>query len=92
LDKIIFSDGTIPGKPAPDIYQIAAKRINLAPKDCIVVEDALSGITAAKNAGAGMIIAIASVESDEFYKNMGCVNQIIHNFDEIDKNLFGIIT
>ena len=25
LDKIVYSDGIIPGKPAPDIYQIAAK-------------------------------------------------------------------
>lgn len=88
LDKIVYSNGKIPGKPAPDIYQIAAKNINLEPKDCVVVEDALSGINSAKNAGIGMIIAIASVEPDEFYQNMPGIYQIIHGFDEIDRNMF----
>ena len=87
LDKIVYSNGKIPGKPAPDIYKIASKNLNLNPKDCIVVEDALSGINSAKSAGAGMIIAIASIEDDDLY-NIPCVNQIIHSFDEIDRNLF----
>ena len=64
LDKIVYSNGKIPGKPAPDIYEIAAKNIGLAPKDCIVVEDAISGIDSAYAAKIGKIIAIASVESD----------------------------
>lgn len=88
LDKIVYSNGKIPGKPAPDIYKIASKNINLNPKDCIVVEDALSGINSANLAGIGMIIAIASVEDDSLYSNLPCVKQIIHNFDEIDRNLF----
>ena len=70
IDKIVYADGKIPGKPAPDIYQIAAKNLNLAPEDCIVVEDAVSGINAAYNAGIGKIIAIASMEPVELYKKM----------------------
>ncbi len=88
IDKIVYSNGKIPGKPAPDIYEIAAKNIGLKPQDCIVVEDAISGINAANSAQIGMIIAIASVESDNLYKSMPCVRQIIHNFDEIDKTIF----
>jgi beta-phosphoglucomutase-like phosphatase (HAD superfamily) len=88
LDKIVYSNGEIPGKPAPDIYEIAAKNIGLNPEDCIVVEDALSGINAANAAKIGMIIAIASVESDNLYKSIPCVKQIIHTFDEIDRNIF----
>ncbi|MBQ9245590.1 HAD family phosphatase [bacterium] len=88
LDKIVYSNGKIPGKPAPDIYQIAAKNINLSPSNCVVVEDALSGINAANAAGIGMIIAIASIESDNLYKNIPCVKQVIHNFDEINRVLF----
>ena len=41
LDKIVYSDGTIPGKPAPDIFQIAANRLRLSPEDCVVVEESL---------------------------------------------------
>ena len=88
LDKIVFSDGTIPGKPAPDIFLIAAQRINLAPKDCLVIEDAIAGIKSAKAAGIGEIYAITSMEPDEFYQNIDGVNKIIHNFNEINRNIF----
>lgn len=88
LDKIVYSNGKIPGKPAPDIYEIAAKNIGLAPKDCIVVEDAISGIDSAYAAKIGKIIAIASVESDDLYKSIPYVDEIIHSFDEIDRTIF----
>ena len=38
-------------KPAPDIYLLACARINLEPSECLVVEDAVSGVEAAKSAG-----------------------------------------
>jgi beta-phosphoglucomutase-like phosphatase (HAD superfamily) len=88
IDKIVYADGTIPGKPAPDIYQKAAKILNLSPKDCIVVEDAVSGIESARSAGIGKIIAIASMESTELYKNIPAVSQIIKTFNDIDRNIF----
>lgn len=87
IEKIVYADGTIPGKPAPDIYLKAAKKLNLNPKDCIVVEDAVSGIEAARAAGIGKIIAIASMESEELYKNIPCVSQIIKNFDEVEREI-----
>ena len=88
VDKIVYSDGTMRGKPAPDIYEIAAQKLNLKPTECIVVEDALSGIEAAKNAGIGKIIAIASMDGKDVYKDITCVSQIITTFDEIDRNIF----
>lgn len=88
VDKIVYSNGKIPGKPAPDIFLIAADRINLPPADCVVIEDALAGINAAKSAGIGKIIAIASMEPTEFYKNISGVSEIIHNFDELDRTIF----
>ena len=83
----MYSDGTIPGKPAPDIFIIAAEKIGLKPQDCLVVEDAIAGINSAKNAGIGKIIAIASLEPIEFYKNIDGISQIINNFYEFDRNL-----
>ena len=88
----MYSDGTIPGKPAPDIFLIAAEKIGLEPKDCIVVEDAVAGINSAKNAGIGKIIAIASLEPMEFYQNMSGLYQIINDFYEFDRNLLEIPT
>ncbi len=90
IDKIVYADGIIPGKPAPDIYLKAAKNIGLNPKDCIVVEDAVSGIEAARAAGIGKIIAIASMESEDFYKQIPAVSQIIKNFNQVDRKLFEV--
>jgi len=87
LDKIVYSDGTIPGKPAPDIFILAAKKIGLKPKDCIVVEDAIAGIQSAKSAGIGKIIAIASLEPIEFYSKIEGISEIIKNFHEFNRNL-----
>ena len=88
LDKIVYSNGLIPGKPAPDIYQIAAKNLHLDSKDCIVVEDAVSGIDSAQAAGIGKIIAICSEEPPEFYKSIPAVSEIITSFRNFDKDLF----
>ena len=39
------------GKPSPQGFLLAAKKLGVAPQNCIVVEDAVAGITAAKKAG-----------------------------------------
>lgn len=92
LDKIVYSDGTIPGKPAPDIFLIAAEKIGLKPSECLVVEDAIAGINSAKSAGIGKIIAIASLEPVEFYQKMEGLEGIIMNFNELDRSLLEIPT
>ena len=92
IDKIVYANGKIPGKPAPDIYLIAAQNLELDPKDCIVVEDAVSGINAAENAGIGKIIAMASMEPVELYKNMLSVGEIITDFNQLDRSQFYLKT
>lgn len=61
--KIIYDDGLRPGKPAPDMYLAAARNIAVAPSECVVVEDALSGVAAANAAGIGYIVAIGPPEA-----------------------------
>ena len=39
------------GKPSPQGFLLAAKKLRVAPENCIVVEDAVAGVTAAKRAG-----------------------------------------
>lgn len=90
VDKIVFSDGTIPGKPAPDIFQIAAKKIGLLPQECIVIEDAIAGIRSAQSAGIGKVFAIASLEPVQFYQNIDGLAGIISNFYEFDKSLIKV--
>ena len=42
-------------KPAPDIYLLAADKLGVAPKDCIVIEDSPAGAAAALGAGMRVI-------------------------------------
>jgi beta-phosphoglucomutase-like phosphatase (HAD superfamily) len=44
------------GKPAPDLFLLAAERMGVAPADCLVFEDSLLGITAAQRAGMGAVL------------------------------------
>lgn len=56
---IIYDDGAMPSKPAPDIYLRAMERLKLAPAECIVIEDSRFGIEAAHRAGAGKVIHLS---------------------------------
>jgi HAD superfamily hydrolase (TIGR01509 family) len=58
VPKIVYDDGSRPGKPAPDGYLAAAKNIHAEPGQCIVVEDAVSGLESAHAAGIGCIIGL----------------------------------
>ncbi|MBB5335728.1 HAD family hydrolase [Pectinatus brassicae] len=48
---LLSGDEVEHGKPAPDIYLEAAKRLTVTPVDCVVLEDSHNGATAAKSAG-----------------------------------------
>ena len=50
FDTIVTGDEIERGKPHPDAYMRAAEKLGLAPDTCLVIEDALSGIAAAKAA------------------------------------------
>ena len=58
-DRIIYDDGTLTkGKPDPMIYERAIQALKVKGEDCLVFEDALSGILSAKAAKAGMVVEI----------------------------------
>jgi len=50
FDVIVTGDEIKRGKPEPDIYLVAAKKLGVEANDCLVIEDSLSGIAAAKSA------------------------------------------
>ncbi|MCC5825908.1 hexitol phosphatase HxpB [Alkalimonas sp.] len=50
------------GKPAPDIYLLAASKLGVAPADCLVFEDSYTGISAAKAAGMTVVAMPATEE------------------------------
>jgi HAD superfamily hydrolase (TIGR01509 family) len=50
-DRIFSADDVANGKPAPDLFLYAAKRMGAGPADCVVVEDSRPGVEAARAAG-----------------------------------------
>lgn len=83
FNLVAYDDGTIRGKPAPDIYLKAAKNLNLNPVDCVVIEDSRSGIAAAYNAHVGKIIALGAKEKHIGLAELEGVNQTIVDFYEL---------
>lgn len=44
------------GKPAPDIYQLAAKKLGLTPEECVGVEDSVNGLKSVRTSGCRSVM------------------------------------
>jgi HAD superfamily hydrolase (TIGR01509 family) len=55
FDNIFSSTQVARGKPAPDLFLHAASRMNTLPEECLVIEDSIAGVQAARAAGMRVI-------------------------------------
>ena len=83
---VLFNDGTLKGKPEPDLFLRAAERLQLNASELVIFEDSKAGIKAAENAGAGKIYIVNSM-NDDF---SDFEHEVIFNFNQTDKSLFGM--
>lgn len=51
LDFVVTGNQVVHGKPAPDIYLLAAEKLGLSPDECAGVDDSLNGVKAIRSAG-----------------------------------------
>jgi len=51
FQSFVGDEDVTEGKPDPQVFQVAAKKLGIKPENCIVIEDAVAGVTAAKRAG-----------------------------------------
>lgn len=54
FDAIVEGSDITHSKPHPEVFLLAAERLGLQPAECIVVEDAMAGVEAARAAGMGV--------------------------------------
>ncbi len=75
-------------KPEPDLFLEAAQRLNTAPRNCLVFEDAPTGVQAAKRAGMA-VVAVPAVEMDlaEFSK----ADEVLSNLGEFNFQAWGLL-
>jgi sugar-phosphatase len=57
---LVAAEDVSRGKPAPDCFRLAAERLGVDARDCLVFEDAPAGISAAEAAGAAVMVISAT--------------------------------
>jgi HAD superfamily hydrolase (TIGR01509 family) len=80
FEFLLSGEDVTHSKPAPEIYLLAAKRLGIAPKDCVVIEDSKNGTIAAKDAGMFCI----------GFKNLHSGDQDLSRADIIVPTLVGL--
>ena len=80
FDALTTGDEVEHAKPDPAIYLLAAQRLGVKPENCIVVEDAASGVKAAKAAGM-KCIAVRNPHSGQ--QDLSMADEIIEKYEEI---------
>jgi beta-phosphoglucomutase len=88
MNLVIQDTGHYRGKPFPDMFLAAANTLSVPIKDCMVIEDSIGGINAAKNSKAGRIIAISPENDIGKFGQFVFLDQIVTDFCQIDRTCF----
>jgi HAD superfamily hydrolase (TIGR01509 family) len=91
LDRLfvatVSSEEVARGKPAPDVYLEAARRLAVAPERCAAVEDSHSGIRSAKAAGM-RVIAIPNPSFPPDPDALALADVVLESIDRLDTDRF----
>lgn len=83
FDSIHTSCEVEKGKPAPDIYLLVAKDLEVLPEECLVFEDIIQGIMAGKNAGMRVCAVYDDYSKDTDDEKIKLADYYIQEFSEI---------
>lgn len=81
FSSIICGDEVSKGKPDPEMYLKTLSNLKMDKNECIIFEDSIEGVTAAKNAGIKSI-GVTSSQSSEILKSVGAF-KTINDYTEI---------
>jgi beta-phosphoglucomutase-like phosphatase (HAD superfamily) len=92
--RVFSASNVARGKPHPDIFLHAAEQLGVPPSDCIVIEDSVGGVTAARAAGATAIgfAAAGHIKPgfDARLKEAGA-DYVVASFAELDSILRALL-
>lgn len=80
FDAIVSAEDVTHGKPDPESFLVAAKRLNVLPEECVVIEDAVAGIMAAKNAGMKSIGVTNTVSKSKLF----LADLVVDNLEQVN--------
>lgn len=78
----VSSEEVARGKPAPDVYLEAARRLGVAPELCTAVEDSQAGIRSAKSAGM-RVVAIPNASYPPDDEALALADTVVRSLDEL---------
>jgi beta-phosphoglucomutase family hydrolase len=61
VDGVLSADLRLRGKPYPDIFLRCAEELGVNPQDCVIIEDAISGVEAGRRGGFGLVVGVDRV-------------------------------
>jgi HAD superfamily hydrolase (TIGR01509 family) len=76
------------GKPAPDIYLLAAERLGVSPEKCIAVEDAPAGVASARAAGM-RVVAVSTPHTPRHL--LGAADAVLPSLADVTPEALGIL-
>jgi beta-phosphoglucomutase family hydrolase len=82
VDGTIIREQHLAGKPAPDTFLMAAKRLRVEPTRAVVVEDALAGVQAGRQGNFGLVIGVARRGNAEELRHHGA-HLVVHDLGEL---------
>lgn len=82
FDAVITADEVSVGKPAPDVYLAAARRMSVFPQNCTVFEDVPKGILAARNADMHVVAVWDDQSADSWSEKIQLADSYITDFTE----------
>lgn len=83
FEVIITGSDGLKGKPAPDMYLEAAKRLGVEPSKCLVFEDIIPGILAGKRAGMKVCAIDDEYSKDVLFEKKKEADYYIESFEEL---------
>jgi beta-phosphoglucomutase family hydrolase len=86
VDGAVAAREGLPGKPAPDTYLDAARKLGLDPAVCAVVEDAESGVRSGAAGGFGAVIGVNRGAGAEALLALGA-DVVVNELDELIPDL-----
>lgn len=75
-------------KPAPDTFLEAANRLGVSPEECVVVEDSVNGMKAAKNAD---MVCVMYENTSMGVQNSEYADYILQSFEDVDSSFFEMV-
>lgn len=82
VDGITAQQDGLRGKPAPDTFLDAARRLGLQPAQCAVFEDALAGVEAGRAGGFGLVVGVDRVGQGQALRDHGA-DVVVQDLDEL---------